>query len=133
MKAEAQCDASRAGKDTSGARKPILPVSATRDKRRAMVYSLSMIKSFRHKGLEAFYRSGSKAGIQPDHATKLRVLLTALDAAESAEQMNAPGWRLHRLTGNYEECWSVRVNGNWRVIFRFEGIHADLVDYVDYH
>ncbi|MDD2746853.1 MAG: type II toxin-antitoxin system RelE/ParE family toxin [Acidithiobacillus ferrooxidans] len=133
MKAEAQCDASRAGKDTSGARKPILPVSATRDKRRAMVYSLSMIKSFRHKGLEAFYRSGSKAGIQPDHATKLRVLLTALDAAESAEQMNAPGWRLHRLTGHYEEYWSVRVNGNWRVIFRFEGIHGELVDYVDYH
>ena len=98
-----------------------------------MGYSLLMIKSFRHKGLEAFYRSGSKAGIKPDHATKLRVLLTALDAAESAEQMNAPGWRLHRLTGNYEEYWSVRVNGNWRVIFRIEGIHADLVDYVDYH
>jgi len=61
-------DASRSGKDTSGARKPILSASATRDKRRAMGYGLLMIKSFRHKGLEAFHRSGSKAGIQPDHA-----------------------------------------------------------------
>ncbi|MHB1566932.1 MAG: type II toxin-antitoxin system RelE/ParE family toxin [Acidiferrobacter sp.] len=92
-----------------------------------------MIKSFRHKGLEAFYRSGSKTGIRPDQAAKWRVLLTALDAAEAAEQMNAPGWRLHRLTGSYKGYWSVRVDGNWRAIFRYEGIHAELVDYVDYH
>lgn len=92
-----------------------------------------MIQPFRHKGLEAFYRSGSKAGIQPDQAAKLRILLTALDATETAGQMNAPGWRLHPLTGDYDGYWSVRENGNWRLIFRFEGIHAEKVDYLDYH
>ena len=92
-----------------------------------------MIKTFRHKGLEAFYRTGSKAGIQPAHAAKLQVLLTALDAAEAPEQMNAPGWRLHKLTGDLEGFWSVSVNGNWRLIFRFDGNHAELVDYLDYH
>lgn len=111
----------------------ILPDFSADDKRRATVYSINMIRSFRHKGLEAFFYSGSKAGILPDHAAKLRVLLTALDAAEGAEQMNAPGWRLHRLTGDYQGYWSVRVNGNWRLIFQFEGVHAELVDYVDYH
>jgi proteic killer suppression protein len=92
-----------------------------------------MIKAFRHKGLEAFYRTGSKAGIQPAHTAKLRVLLTALDAAEAPEQMNAPGWRLHKLMGDLEGFWSVSVIGNWRLIFRFDGNHAELVDYLDYH
>ena len=92
-----------------------------------------MIKTFRHKGLDTFYHTGSKAGIQPSHAAKLRVLLTALDAAEAPEQMNAPGWRLHKLTGDLEGFWSVSVNGNWRLVFRFDSNHAELVDYLDYH
>ena len=56
-----------------------------------------MIRSFRHKGLEAFFRKGSKAGIQAQHASKLRILLTALDYAKKPEDMNAPGWRFHGL------------------------------------
>ena len=54
-----------------------------------------MIRSFRHAGVEAFYRTGSKAGIQPHHAPRLRLLLTALDAARSVQDMGAPAWRLH--------------------------------------
>ena len=92
-----------------------------------------MIKSFSHKGLEAFYRTGSKAGIQPAHATKLRIMLTALDAAESPEQMNAPNWRLHALSGNLQDFGAITVNGNWRMIFRFNGHDAELVNYLDYH
>ena len=92
-----------------------------------------MIVNFRHKGLGAFFRTGSKAGIQPHHATKLRVILTMLDNAKRPEDMNAPGWQLHPLIGNLIGHWSVRVNGNWRVTFRFEGEHAELVDYQDYH
>lgn len=94
---------------------------------------LTMIKTFRHKGLDVYYRTGSKAGIQPAHAAKLRVLLTALDAAEAPEQMNAPGWRLCKLAGDLEGFWSVNVNGNWRLIFRFDGKDTELVDYLDYH
>ncbi|GBL45262.1 hypothetical protein SFMTTN_1069 [Sulfuriferula multivorans] len=47
-----------------------------------------MIKAFRHKGLDAFFRTGSKAGIQPRHAGKLRVLLTTLDSAKRPDDMN---------------------------------------------
>ena len=92
-----------------------------------------MIRTFRHAGLEAYFRTGSKAGIQPHHATRLRVLLTALDSAKSAQDMNAPAWRLHSLAGNRSGHWVVWVSGNWRLTFRFEGENAELVDYQDYH
>jgi len=58
-----------------------------------------VIKSFRHKGIESFFKDGSKAGIQPKHAEKLRNQLFALDNAKRAQDMSAPGWRLHRLRG----------------------------------
>ena len=92
-----------------------------------------MIKSFRHKGLEAFFRRGTKSGIQPHHATKLRVQLTALHAATKPDDLSAPGWRLHPLTGSLRGFYSITVNGNWRVIFRFDGTDVELVDYLDYH
>jgi proteic killer suppression protein len=92
-----------------------------------------MIKSFQHKGLRQFFETGSKAGIQPQHASKLRIMLTRLDAATSPEDMNAPGWKLHPLTGDLAGNWSVWVNGNWRMTFAFDGKDAILVDYQDYH
>jgi toxin HigB-1 len=92
-----------------------------------------MIKTFRHKGLEAFFRKGSKAGIQPHHAAKLRIMLTTLDSAKSSEDMNAPGWRMHPLTGNLAGHYAVTVNGNWRMTFSFEGENVVLTDYLDYH
>lgn len=92
-----------------------------------------MIKTFNHKGLELFFRTGSKAGIQPIHAPKLRLLLTALDNAKQVIDMNAPSWRLHSLSGDLEGYYSVTVNGNWRLIFSFDGENAYLVDYLDYH
>ena len=92
-----------------------------------------MIKTFRHKGLQAFFETGSKAGIQPHHAGKLRVLLTTLDSAKHVDDMNAPGWKLHPLTGDLSGHYSVTVNGNWRLTFTFKGEDAELVDYLDYH
>lgn len=92
-----------------------------------------MIKSFRHKGLEKFFREGSKAGINAAHAAKLKRQLARLDVASTAEDMNLPGWRLHELKGNEKGCWSVTVNANWRMTFRFEDGDAVLVDYRDYH
>ena len=92
-----------------------------------------VIRSFRHKGLEAFFRRGTKAGIQPRHASKLRLQLTALDAATKPSDLAAPGWRLHSLSGELRGFHSITVNGNWRVIFRFVGQDVELVDYLDYH
>jgi proteic killer suppression protein len=92
-----------------------------------------MIKNFRHKGIETFFLTGKKAEIQPAHAGKLRILLTALDNAKQPEDMNAPSWKLHGLTGDLAGHYSVKVNGNWRMTFAFEGEDAVLVDYQDYH
>ena len=92
-----------------------------------------MIRSFRHKGVERFFRRGSKSGIQPKHAERLQRQLFALDNAKSPEDMSAPGWRLHPLHGKLEGHWSVDVSGNWRLTFAFEGEDALLVDYQDYH
>ena len=92
-----------------------------------------MIKSFRHKGLQAFFERGSKAGIQAAHAPKLARQLARLDQAQQPQDMNLPGWGLHSLHGNLAGHWSVSVKGNWRMTFTFEGVHAVLVDYQDYH
>lgn len=92
-----------------------------------------MIKSFNHKGLQAFFERGTKAGIRPDHAPKLGRLLARLDAAASAPDMNVPGWGFHPLSDDLKGHWAVSVNGNWRMTFTFEGTDAVLVDYMDYH
>ena len=92
-----------------------------------------MIVGFRHKGLEAFYHTGSTRGIQPAHAAKLARILAALDAASGAQELNQPGYRFHRLKGQLKGHWSIWVNANWRVTFRFVGTDVELVDYLDYH
>ena len=92
-----------------------------------------MIKSYRHKGLQAFFVTGSKAGIQPHHAPRLQRQLTRLDLAKCPADMNVPGWCLHPLTGNLEGHYSVTVSGNWRMTFAFDGEDAILEDYQDYH
>ena len=101
--------------------------------RNATRYNPTVIKSFRHKGLQAFFESGSKAGIQAAHAPKLARQLTRLDQAQQPLDMNLPGWNLHSLQGGLAGHWSVSVNGNWRMTFTFEGADAVLVDYQDYH
>ena len=92
-----------------------------------------MIKSFKHKGLDRFYTRGTTAGIQVAHAKRLRLILSNLDQAESPDDMDLPGLRLHELKGNKKGIWSVSVNGNWRVTFRFNGRDAEIVNYEDYH
>jgi proteic killer suppression protein len=94
---------------------------------------LSMIKSFQHKGLERFFLADDKSGIQPTHAKKLRLILTYLDAANDVGDMALPGLGLHSLKGDYAGFWAVKVSGNWRLIFQFEGAAAYLVNYLDYH
>ena len=92
-----------------------------------------MIKSFRHRGLERFFTTGSKAGIQPVHEARLRILLTTLNLASTSSDMNRSGWDCHPLKGDLKGHWSVTVNKNWRLTFTFEDEDAILVDYLDYH
>ncbi|MGI9293472.1 MAG: type II toxin-antitoxin system RelE/ParE family toxin [Pseudomonadales bacterium] len=92
-----------------------------------------MIRSFKHKGLERFYARGSTAGIQSVHRNKLRLILGRLNAATTPQDMDLPGLVLHPLQGRLRGRWSVRVSGNWRVTFKFEGQDASDVNYEDYH
>jgi len=92
-----------------------------------------MIKNFRHAGLQSFFETGSKAGICPEHASRLNRILGVLDAAILIEQINIPGFKLHKLTGNLSGFWALSVSGNWRITFRFDNGEATLVDYIDYH
>lgn len=92
-----------------------------------------MIRSYRHKELKLFAETGSKAGIQPAHASRLRRLLTALDVASRPSDMDAPGNHLHPLMGELAGHWAVKVSGSWRLTFFFEGEDVMLVDYQDYH
>lgn len=92
-----------------------------------------MIKSFAHKGLEKFFLTGSKAGIRADHASKLARQLSILNVATSPQEMDKPAWKFHPLSGELAGHWSVWVNGNWRLTFRFDGEDAEIVNYQDYH
>jgi len=92
-----------------------------------------VIRSFRHAGLEKFFKTGSKARIQPTHAGRLQKQLFTLNKAFEPLEMNIPGWYFHSLEGPLASHWSVRVNGNWRMTFSFEGKDTILVDYQDYH
>ena len=92
-----------------------------------------MIKSFKHKGLAELHGTGSARKVQAKHATRLKLILTLLNAATHAGQMNAPGLGLHPLKGKPAGRYAVWVDENFRVIFRFEAGHAVEVDYGDYH
>ncbi len=92
-----------------------------------------MIKSFRHKGLQLFFETGSVKGIQPGHKQKIRIRLAALDTALYIEDMDLPGFRLHPLKGDKKDLWAIDVNRNWRIVFKFADGNAYVVDYEDYH
>lgn len=92
-----------------------------------------MIKSFKHKGLEDFFYTGSKRGIKPDHTRRLERILDRLNAASEIRDMNYPGSSLHQLSGDKKDYHAVSVSGNWRVFFKFIDGDAYVVDYDDYH
>lgn len=92
-----------------------------------------MIKSFRHKGLKKFYETGSVAGVQSSHKTRLRMILAAMDTSLEIGDMDVPGFKLHPLKGRLKGRWSVSVGGNWRITFEFREGNAYVLDYEDYH
>ena len=92
-----------------------------------------MIKSFRHRGLQRLYERGDSSRINPILVEKVETALGLLDVAETPAAVNLPGYRLHPLRGDLRGFWSIRVSGNWRLIFRFDARDVCDVDLVDYH
>lgn len=92
-----------------------------------------MIRSFKHKGLQKFFTTGSKVGIQTKHVARLEERLQALHTSITIEDMNLPGWNLHPLKGELAGSWAINVSGNWRIVFEFIDGHAYVVNYEDYH
>lgn len=92
-----------------------------------------MIKSIQHKGLRKLFETGNSAGVQASHVKRLRLQLAALDTAQSVEDMNIPGFRLHPLKGEMRGRWAITVSGNWRMTFEFRDGNAYVVNYEDYH
>jgi toxin HigB-1 len=92
-----------------------------------------MIMSWKHKGLKLFFETGSIRGIQSKHKTRLKIILQRLHAATIADDLDLPGMRFHQLTEKLTGHFSVMVNANWRIVYKFEGQDAILVDYLDYH
>lgn len=101
-----------------------------------MLYTLSMIKNFKHAGLETFHRTGKKRGIQPDHANKLHKQLGFLEAATGYHDLRGKvpaGWELHPIKWQQKDIYAMSVSGNWRLMWRFEGSDVVDLDYLDYH
>jgi proteic killer suppression protein len=92
-----------------------------------------MIKSFKHKGLERFYSTGNIKGIQAKHANKLRMRLAALDTAHVIEDLDIQGYRLNKLKRDLKGVWSINVNANSRITFKFSDGNVYGVNYEDYH
>ena len=92
-----------------------------------------MIISFKHKGLEAFFRTGNLSGIQPIHQQRLREVLTVLNVAQGPQDLQRPSWRMHRLKGHLRGFYAIWVQTNWRLTFRFVETDVELLDYLDYH
>ena len=92
-----------------------------------------MINTLQHKGLRRLFETGNTSGVQASHAKRLRMQLAALDTAQTIEDVDIPGFRLHPLKGELRGCWSIAVNGNWRVTFEFKDGNAYVLDYEDYH
>ncbi|MGL5828827.1 MAG: type II toxin-antitoxin system RelE/ParE family toxin [Angustibacter sp.] len=96
-------------------------------------YAYSVILSFRHKGLEALFHTGSKKGVQPGHAPKLLRIMDLVNVASCPQELMLPGFRTHELRGDLAGLWSIWVNGNWRVAISFVGEDVELLDYQDDH
>lgn len=96
-------------------------------------YAAPAVGSLVHTGLERFCRTGSTKGIQAKHAARLRSMLGALGEASAPSDLAVPAWRLHPLKGKLAGHWSLRVDENWRLTFRFVGDDVEIVDYTDYH
>lgn len=92
-----------------------------------------MIRIFKHRGLERFFKNGDHRGIISKTEVRTERMLDRLDTVSRPEDMNIPGYKFHPLTGDRKGTYAVSVTGNWRITFRFDGEDAVEVDLEDYH
>ncbi len=91
-----------------------------------------MIESFASKRLERFF-NGDQQAIGAQIKQRVTNILAVLMAAETLEDLDIPGYRTHPLKGDKKDFFSIRVTGNWRIVFRFQDGKASDVDLLDYH
>ena len=92
-----------------------------------------MIQSFKHKGLRELFEQGKSKHITSDFAPKLLRQMDAINEADESEQLNFPGYDLHELKGERGGTWSMKVNKNWRLTFKFKSGNVFDLDLEDYH
>lgn len=92
-----------------------------------------MIRTFKHKGLERFFKKGDHRGIIAKTEARIERMLDRLDTVVRPDDMDIPGYKFHPLAGERKGTYSVTVTGNWRITFRFDGEDAIDVNLEDYH
>ena len=92
-----------------------------------------MIKTFAHKGLRELFETGKSKRIRPDMRKKLVIQLDQLNQATKPYDMNLPGYDLHEYSYAQKGTWSIKVTGNFRILFRFDGPDAVDVFLTDPH
>ena len=92
-----------------------------------------MIESFRSRPLKRYWTRADDSGIRPDWRSKVRLVLSALDAATRPDDLNLPGLGFHALTGNLAGRYAVSVSRNWRITFGWVDDGATDIDLEDYH
>ena len=106
---------------------------------RTMLHSLvsmalnTLILFVKHKGLRAYWDRGDVSKLNPKWIPRIERIMNALDIAKHPDDLNFPGWRLHLLKGNFAGHYSLRLTGNWRIVFRFAGTDVTDIDLIDYH
>ena len=92
-----------------------------------------MIRTFKNRALKRLYEKDDPSKIKADHVGRVKDILFRLDNAVQPSEMDLLGWNRHKLSGELNGFWAVKVSGNYRVWYRFEDGDAFEVDYGDYH
>jgi toxin HigB-1 len=90
-----------------------------------------VIRTFRSRALRLYFETGNGSGLSVPYVARVGRMWRAMDAASRPEQLNLPGYHFHALRGIRR--WTLRVTGNWRITFGWDGADAVDVDLEDYH
>lgn len=92
-----------------------------------------MIRKFKHRGLKRLFERDDRSRVRQDQLETIENILAFLDIANNPQDLDKPGYNLHPLKGTLKGFWSVKISGNWRIIFRFDDGDAFDVYLIDYH